>query len=252
MEKIVIYTDGSCLGNPGPGGWAAIIQYKGKEVVLKGGEPGSTNNRMEMTAVLESLKWLNKNAGKELVEIYSDSSLVIKSLKLGWKRKANIDIWTEMDKALEKVKDLKISWHWVKGHADNIYNQRVDELAVEQSMKIEKKAPAGIISVEKKEKSDGYFCHKCNKNVLGRLSYNAQADMIRVDCENCGSYIKFAEVNVKNLKEAKKRVLATKKQIEAIKKIKEDQGEKLNEKQLKQLTTDQANIIINSAQTLWD
>jgi len=241
-KPIIIYTDGSSRGNPGPGGYGAIIQHDGKETILRGGEQETTNNRMEMMAILKALEWLVDNPGD--AEIYSDSSLIINSITKGWKRKKNIDIWEEIDKALDKIQ-TKIEWNWVKGHADNEINNRVDEIAVEEAMKFDKIEPT-------KDLGDGYYCKNCNKNVAGRLSYNAEADMIRVDCEECGNYIMFAEKTPKNLKEAKKRILATKKQIEAIKKLKEDQGEQVNEKELKKLTKEQADQIINSAQTLWD
>lgn len=243
MDKpIIIYTDGSSRGNPGPGGYGVLIRYKGEEMILRGGEQETTNNRMEMTAILEALKWLAENPGD--AEIYSDSSLIVNSITKAWKRKKNIDIWEEIDKTLSRI-NTKISWNWVKGHSDNHFNNRVDEIAVEEAMKFDKIDP-------QKDLGDGYYCKNCNKNVAGRLSYNAEADMIRVDCEKCENYIMFAEKNPKNLEEAKKRVLATKKQIEIVKKIKEDQGEKISEKELKKLTKKQATNIINSAQTLWE
>lgn len=241
-KSIIVYTDGSSRGNPGPGGYGAIIRHDGKEIVLRGGEQETTNNRMEMTAILEALKWIADNPGD--AEIYSDSSLVLNSITKGWKRKKNIDIWEEIDKALARI-DTKIEWNWVKGHADNEYNNKVDQIAVEEAMKFDKIEPT-------KDLGDGYYCKKCNANRIGRLSYNAEANMIRVDCEHCDNYIMFAEKTPKNLREAKKRILATKKQIEAIKLIKEDQGEKANEKELKKLTKEEASSIINSAQTLWD
>lgn len=242
-KSIIVYTDGSSRGNPGPGGYGAIIQHNGDEIILRGGEQETTNNRMEMTAILEALKWLASNAAGSDAEIYSDSSLVINSITKGWKRKKNIDIWEEIDNALARI-DTKITWHWVKGHADNHYNNKVDEIAVEEAMKFDK------VELEK-DLGDGYYCKKCNKNVDGRLSYNAEASMIRVDCENCDNYIMFAEKTPSNLREAKKRILATKKQIEAIKKIKEAQGEKINEKELKKMTKEQASKLIDSTQALW-
>jgi ribonuclease HI len=248
MKKIVIYTDGSCLGNPGPGGYGALIEANGNEVVLKGGDSSTTNNRMEMKAVLEALKWLSKNIKEAEVDIYSDSSLVVNSMKKGWKRKANLDIWSEIDNTMARLSGVKIEWHWVKGHSDDHFNERVDKIAVEESKKFNKNQKINIPS----QLADGYFCQKCNKKVKGRLSHNAQADMIRVDCENCGSYIMFAEKTPANLKQAKKRILATKSQIDKIKKIKEEKGEKVNEKELKKLSRKQADEIINSNQKLWN
>ncbi|MFC1810881.1 ribonuclease H [Patescibacteria group bacterium] len=253
MKKIVIYTDGSCLGNPGPGGYGVLIQPNGEEVILKGGEASTTNNRMEMTAVLEALKWIVQNLTKgDLAEIYSDSSLVVKSMTQGWKRKANLDIWAEIDKAMIALEGISINWHWVKGHSDDHFNERVDQIAVEESKKIEKDSEHIALP---KELADGYYCQKCNEKVAGRLSYNSEADMIRVDCEKCGSYIMFAEKTKENLNKAKKRILASKAQLEKIKMIKEDQGETIGEKEMKKLKTltrEQADELINSAQTLWD
>ncbi len=134
-RKIDIYTDGSCLGNPGPGGWAALILLGDKEQILSGGDRDTTNNRMEMTAITEALGWIKENFSPEelanlKIEIFSDSNLIIQTLNLGWKRKANTDIWAEMDKNRAW---LNITWTWVKGHADNVYNNRVDLLAVKES-----------------------------------------------------------------------------------------------------------------------
>ena len=238
MKKIVIYTDGSCLGNPGPGGYGVLIEPNGNEVILKGGESSTTNNRMEMKAVLEALKWLSGNVKEAKADIYSDSGLVVNSMTKGWKRKANLDIWNEIDNTMSELGSITVEWHWVKGHSDDYFNERVDKIAVQESKKFD--IPSKI--------ADGYFCQKCNKKVKGRLSYNAEADMIRVDCENCGSYIMFAQKTPSNLKEAKKRLLATKSQIEQIKKIKEEKGEKINEKELKKLSRKGADEIINSNQ----
>lgn len=136
-RKIEIYTDGSCLGNPGPGGWAAIIIDEEKEKEISGNEKDSTNNRMEMTAIVEALKYLHKtykNKVNELqISIHSDSNLIIQTINQGWKKKANTDIWGEMDKQRAW---LNISWNWVKGHHTNKYNNRADELAVKRAKEI--------------------------------------------------------------------------------------------------------------------
>lgn len=136
MKKIVLYTDGACSGNPGLGGWGAILIYNGKEKVLSGGEIETTNNRMELTAVIKGLQAL-----KEIceVEVYSDSAYVVNAFlqgwinnwtKNGWKsskgKVLNIDLWTEL---LEQVNKHSVSWHKVKGHADNENNNRCDSLA---------------------------------------------------------------------------------------------------------------------------
>ncbi|MBN1494283.1 ribonuclease HI [Candidatus Peregrinibacteria bacterium] len=147
-DKITIYTDGSCLSNPGPGGWAVLIIYKGKNEILKGGEPATTNNRMEMTAILNALKWLNKNVKDPAAQIalFSDSNLLIQSLTKGWKRKANLDIWKQMDREIVNLynKRIFLSWNWVKGHGTNKYNALVDEIAVKESTKQKKSFFANI------------------------------------------------------------------------------------------------------------
>lgn len=136
-RKIEIYTDGSCLGNPGPGGWAALIIIDDKETAISGNETDSTNNRMEMTAIIKALEWLRKEFPSELkdltINIYSDSNLIIQTLKLGWKRKANTDLWAEMDKLRAW---LNINWNWVKGHHTNKHNNFVDQLAVRKAKEI--------------------------------------------------------------------------------------------------------------------
>lgn len=133
--KIDIYTDGSCLGNPGPGGWAAVIIQDGKETKLFGNHPDTTNNRMEMQAIIEALKFLHNNHDAQSLEIsiHSDSNLIIQTLTQGWKRKANTDLWAEMDKLRAW---LNISWNWVKGHSTNKYNNLADELAVKAAKKL--------------------------------------------------------------------------------------------------------------------
>lgn len=139
MNEIKIYSDGSCLGNPGPGGWAAIIIIEGKELKLSGNEVETTNNRMEMTAIIKALNWLNQNV-KDLkdtkIQIFSDSNLIIQTMNQGWKKKANKDLWAKMD---QERAWLNITWNWVKGHHTNRYNNLADELAVKESKKLIKK-----------------------------------------------------------------------------------------------------------------
>ena len=124
--SIQIHTDGSALGNPGPGGWAARIHHDGKITELVGGEGHTTNNRMELLAVISALKHLEAQGITGPIEVYSDSSWVIKTMTDNWKRKKNLDLWMQMD-AL--VPGKKISWNWVKGHADNAENNACDEAA---------------------------------------------------------------------------------------------------------------------------
>lgn len=140
-DEVIIYTDGACSGNPGPGGWGALLMWKGKKRELTGAEPESTNNRMEMRAVIEALKALKRPCH---VKIHSDSALIVNAFKQGWienwkkrgwkkankKPVENQDLWKEM---LAAMNDHKVSWIKVKGHADNELNNRVDRLAVEAS-----------------------------------------------------------------------------------------------------------------------
>lgn len=144
MKYITIYTDGACKGNPGPGGWAAIIRRDGYDEELHGGEKDTTNNRMEMTAVIKALKALGDD--KYTVDLCSDSSYVLNGLKKGWavgwqknnwlKKDGtpakNPDLWAQL---LELTSKHIMHYHWVKGHASNRYNNRCDELAVMESYK---------------------------------------------------------------------------------------------------------------------
>jgi ribonuclease HI len=123
MNRITFYTDGSCLGNPGPGGWAYLKQDRHGVSEDSGGEPETTNNRMELTAAIEALKSLS--SPKQVV-IYSDSQLLIKTMTDGWKRKANLDLWEQLDKLAAQH---QVSWRWVRGHDGHPENERADQLA---------------------------------------------------------------------------------------------------------------------------
>jgi ribonuclease HI len=140
MKKVQIYTDGACSGNPGPGGWGAILMYGEAEKELSGGEQSTTNNRMELIAVISALEALREPCE---VELYTDSQYVSNAINLGWleswrkkgwKRKGgevkNPDLWIKLVPLLEMH---DVTFIWVKGHAENEYNNRCDELAVEQS-----------------------------------------------------------------------------------------------------------------------
>lgn len=138
MKKVEIYTDGACSGNPGPGGWGAVLVYAGHEKELSGGERETTNNRMELTAVIEALSALREPCE---VTLTSDSKYVIDALVLGWAegwrargwRKAdkspalNADLWARL---LDLVRIHHMTYVWVKGHAGHPYNERCDRLAV--------------------------------------------------------------------------------------------------------------------------
>lgn len=144
IKEVDIYTDGSCLGNPGIGGWGAIIQYNDEEETLRGGEIDTTNNRMEMTAIISALAWCDKNFLQEShvtilkIRVFSDSNLIIQTLEQNWKRNKNIDLWHEMDKNVHAIiaTGSTIKWNWVKAHATNVMNNRVDKVALGAAVKI--------------------------------------------------------------------------------------------------------------------
>ena len=140
MKEVTVFTDGACSGNPGPGGWGAILEYNGHEKELSGGEDSTTNNRMELTAVIEGLAALKEPCR---VELYSDSKYVIDSLEKGWARGWQKRGWMKSDKTPALNPDLweklltlcdkhQVICHWVKGHAENEKNNRCDQLAVAQ------------------------------------------------------------------------------------------------------------------------
>ncbi len=120
----VIYADGSCLGNPGPGGWGAlVIDPDGTSHEYSGADPSTTNNRMEITAAIEALRSIPSGAD---VKLHSDSQYVVKTMTLGWKRRENLDLWRLLDhEALRR----RVRWEWVRGHNGDPLNERVDELA---------------------------------------------------------------------------------------------------------------------------
>lgn len=133
---MVIHTDGACKGNPGPGGWGALLEYNGRRKEIFGGEAQTTNNRMELVAVIRALEALTRESE---VDLYTDSQYVkngIESWIHGWKRNGwrtsdrkavkNADLWRELD---ELAARHRIRWHWVRGHDDNPGNERADELA---------------------------------------------------------------------------------------------------------------------------
>ncbi len=143
MKTVTIYTDGACSGNPGPGGWGAILEWQGHEKELSGGEAQTTNNRMELTAVLTALRLLKEPC---IVELYSDSKYVVDAIDKGWlygwqkkgwikadkKPVLNVDLWQQL---LPELARHEVRLHWVKGHAENEKNNRCDQLAVAESKK---------------------------------------------------------------------------------------------------------------------
>lgn len=146
-DDVVIYTDGSCLGNPGPGGWAATILENGqkggseaKRHKIVGGSRDTTNNKMEMQAVIEALKFLHKkhkaNLTKLQIHFFIDSNLIVQTLNCGWKKKKNTDLWAEIERLSAW---LNIKWDWIKAHHENNFNNEVDELAFKEASKQQKK-----------------------------------------------------------------------------------------------------------------
>lgn len=135
--SVTIYTDGACQGNPGPGGWGAILRYGVHERLLSGGEKDTTNNRMELQAALEALRALKEPCE---VTLYTDSEYLKRGVtewlanwkRRNWRRKggalANVDLWMKLD---EEITRHEIQWRWVKGHAGHELNERVDRLAKE-------------------------------------------------------------------------------------------------------------------------
>ena len=134
--RVRIYTDGACKGNPGPGGWGALLRLDGRDKELCGGEPDTTNNRMELTAVIRALEALKQSCE---IDLYTDSQYVQKGISewiVSWKRRGwktvdkkpvkNVDLWLELDRL---AGGHRIRWHWVRGHAGHPENERADQLA---------------------------------------------------------------------------------------------------------------------------
>ena len=141
--NVTIYADGACSGNPGPGGYGAILMYGSHKKELSGGDANTTNNRMELMGVITALKALNRPCQ---VDLYTDSQYVVNAIEKGWAKKWQSNGWmrNKKDKALnpdlwQMLLDMlevhQVTFHWVKGHAENPYNNRCDELAVAESHK---------------------------------------------------------------------------------------------------------------------
>ena len=143
MKQVEIFTDGACKGNPGPGGWGAILRYKGVEKEISGGERNTTNNRMELTAVISALRLLKESC---TVTLYTDSQYVCNAINQGWAKKWKANGWMRnkkepalnpelWEKLLELCDIHKLEINWVKGHAGHPENERCDRLAVAEAKK---------------------------------------------------------------------------------------------------------------------
>jgi ribonuclease HI len=147
-EPVIIYTDGGCRPNPGLGGWGAVLMHGNHRKELSGAEADTTNNRMELTAAVAALEALKRNCR---VVLHTDSEYLQKGVtewmpawkRNGWKRKVgavkNLDLWQKLDRL---VQEHEVKWHWVKGHAGNLYNERCDELATEAMARLAASKPA--------------------------------------------------------------------------------------------------------------
>jgi ribonuclease HI len=151
---VIIHTDGACSGNPGPGGWGAILSYGEHEKELKGGEPHTTNNRMELMGAISALEALKRPS---TVELHTDSKYVHDGISKwihGWKRNGwktavkkpvkNVDLWQRLDQAIQRH---EVHWRWVKGHAGHELNERADKLAVAAIADIRARAGSGGAAV---------------------------------------------------------------------------------------------------------
>ncbi len=143
MKQVVIYTDGACLGNPGPGGWGALLQYEGREKELSGSEPHTTNNRMELMGAIAALQQLKEPCS---ITLHTDSTYVMKGMSewiKGWVAKGwktadkkpvkNADLWQLL---LDAASQHKVQWKWVKAHNGHPENERVDVLARDAALKV--------------------------------------------------------------------------------------------------------------------
>ena len=126
-HTVVIHTDGACKGNPGQGGWAAIIQQNGHQRVVSGNDPHTTNNRMEIMAAIKGLEAIDSSAR---IVLNSDSTYVVNTMTKGWKRKANHDLWEKLDRL---AAELQIEWRWVRGHNGDPGNEMADSVATKEA-----------------------------------------------------------------------------------------------------------------------
>ncbi len=125
MDKVIIYTDGACSGNPGPGGWGAVLLWQDKVKEISGSEDNTTNQRMEVTAIIKALECLKRPCD---VIVYTDSQYVVGVMTQGWKRRANLDLLEKLDRLCQVH---RVEFKWVRGHNGNKYNELANKLAQE-------------------------------------------------------------------------------------------------------------------------
>lgn len=151
MKRVTIYTDGACEGNPGPGGWAAVLMHKDARKEITGVCPATTNNRMELTAAIEALRAVREPCE---IDLYTDSRYLQQGItvwcqawkRTAWKRKKkplkNVDLWKDLDAETQRH---EVNWHWVRGHAADVQNERCDKLAVQAIAELRRKhSPAEL------------------------------------------------------------------------------------------------------------
>ncbi|HAE32408.1 MAG: cyclic pyranopterin monophosphate synthase MoaC [SAR202 cluster bacterium] len=193
---ITIYTDGACLGNPGPGGWGAVITGDGIKRSVHGSDPHTTNNRMEIMAVVEGLRNISD---KSEVAVFSDSTYVINTMTKNWKRNKNKDLWNLLD---QEVTSRAVSWHWVKGHSGDLLNEEADRLAYGEAtgkfgLEHEPFSGEGLMEADKPEPTstkDDILTHIDKRGAARMVDVGAKPDSDRVAVA-----IGFVEMKIETL-----------------------------------------------------
>ncbi len=202
LPEVVMYTDGACSGNPGPGGYGTVLFYKDKKRELSGGFRRTTNNRMEMTACIEGLKALKKPCA---VTLFSDSSYVVNAMEKGWAKRwkakgwqrtpeqkaVNADLWQQM---LELCEKHRVAFNWVKGHAGNEHNELCDRLAVEAASESELPRDEGYEQAEKEKKEKKKKAKEKGKKSGKEKETETQASAAHdLECPECGAPMELRE-----------------------------------------------------------